>query len=84
MDSLSEATFGLIRQLKRQYTVTSEADYNNILNGRSPEYALQWGHYTNALHWPKGHNYYLGNNLNINDNKKPREILSQKLCNCWN
>ena len=68
-----------MRNLCRQYGITSDADFINVSNGRCPEYALTWDYDTNSLYWPKGHDYYLGNNLDINDNKELREILSNKI-----
>ena len=49
-------------------------------NGRCPNYALTWGQYANSKHWPEGHDYFMGNGKNINDDTQQlREILSEKL-----
>jgi 5'(3')-deoxyribonucleotidase len=64
----------------RQYTVLSNEDTNNIKNGRCPNYALWWSKENNN-HWPFGHDYFVGNGFNINndDHKELRLILSEKL-----
>jgi hypothetical protein len=64
----------------RQYTITNNEDILNLLNGRCPDYALNWRE-LNSLHWPQGHDYYLGNKNNINDKMELREILSDRLMN---
>lgn len=67
-----------IRTILRQYSITTEADSYNIKNGRCPEYALNWDIQSNERHWPPGHDYFLGNGENINDNQELRRILSKK------
>ena len=64
----------------RQYSITNNEDIVNILNGRCPDYALDWNE-TNLFHWPNGHDYYLGNKSNetISSNMELREILSERL-----
>lgn len=63
----------------RQYTITNNEDILNLLNGRCPDYALNWNE-LNSLHWPKGHDYYLGNKNKVH-NLELREILSERLMN---
>ncbi len=63
----------------RQYTITSIEDSINITNGRCPNYALSWSKNDQKLHWPDGHDYFMGNGLNIVDYQELREILSKKL-----
>lgn len=63
----------------RQYSITSANDAAAIEHGRCPSYAVNWPLSENRLHWPQGHDYYLGNGKNITDNKELREILSKKL-----
>jgi hypothetical protein len=46
----------------RSYTLTNNEDYEHVQNGRCPTYALCWSHESNKVHWPKGHNYLIGNN----------------------
>jgi 5'(3')-deoxyribonucleotidase len=63
----------------RQYSITCEIDANNIKNNRCPDYALNWSHNYNKLYWRNGHDYFLGNGINVTDNAELREILSEKL-----
>ena len=66
-------------QTYRSYSITHEEDEQHIKNGRCPNYALNWGQNNNAPHWPSGHNYYMGNGENIDDESKiMREILSKR------
>jgi hypothetical protein len=66
--------------LTRQYSADDTNSLPNIHNGRCPEYALYWSHEQNKQHWPPGHDYYLGNNQNLNkQTEKIRRILSKKL-----
>jgi hypothetical protein len=71
---VNQATVGL-----RQYTLSSSIDTDNVTNNRCPEYALSWSHNDNEPHWPKGHDYFLGNGHDITDNLELRQILSEKL-----
>ena len=75
LPSIAEAS----SKFYRQYSITSANDAEAIENGRCPSYAVNWPLAENRLHWPQGHDYYLGNGENINDNKELREILSKKL-----
>ena len=61
--------------LYRSYSLNSREDEDNINNGRCPDYALNWGDFNNP-HWSKGHDYYIGNSLNM---KKEKEELRKKL-----
>jgi hypothetical protein len=62
----------------RSYTLTCDDDDQHVINGRCPNYALTW--LENGLHWPKDHDYFIGNGLEITDGTKElREILSQRL-----
>ena len=64
----------------RNYSITSENDYEHTMNGRAPHYALNWSHNDHKKHWPEGHDYFMGNGKNINDGTiHLREILSNKL-----
>ena len=45
------------RMIKRQYTLTCEDDFTNILNGLCPDYALQWSNEENAKYWPPNHDF---------------------------
>lgn len=63
----------------RQYSITNDSDSNNVDNNRCPNYALSWNHSDNKHHWRPGHDYFLGNGLNIEDNEELRKILSEKL-----
>jgi hypothetical protein len=62
----------------RQYSITTNKDIENINNGRCPDYALLWNNNLNVKHWPKGHDYFIGNGKDINNNEL-RKILSEKL-----
>jgi hypothetical protein len=77
LPSIAEAS----SKFYRQYSITSSNDANAIENGRCPAYAVNWPLSENQLHWPQGHDYYIGNGENINDNRELREILSKKLAN---
>lgn len=44
----------------RSYTITCNEDEWNILNGRCPNYAINWNNNVNQLHWPKNHDYING------------------------
>lgn len=67
-------------QIYRNYTITNQDDDQHIANGRCPNYALTWSE--NRLHWPAGHDYFIGNGSEIIDGTKElREILSQRLAN---
>ena len=72
----------MLRETKnyRNYSITHEQDEEHVKNGRCPNYALDWQGISNALHWPIGHDYYMGNGKNIHDETKVlREILSKRL-----
>lgn len=70
------------RQNYRSYSIADEEDYEHIKNGRCPSYALVWKTDYNIIHWPPGHNYFIGNGENINDGTKElREVLSQRMAN---
>jgi len=65
---------------RRNYTITKDSDIEDIINGRCPSYSLTWDILDHKPCWPKGHNYFIGNGLNISDDSKIlREILSKKL-----
>lgn len=67
----------------RNYSLSNESDYKHTINGRCPNYALNWPHFDNNKHWPPGHNYFIGNNIFQDDEdvalRNLREILSKKL-----
>ena len=66
----------------RSYSITNESDYQHTSNGRCPNYALAWSITDNNYHWPEGHDYFMGNGTNLDDETKElREILSQRLAN---
>lgn len=67
---------------KRNYSITNINDEDHTINGRCPNYALIWSVDENYAHWPKGHDYFIGNGSTINDGTKElREILSERLEN---
>ena len=45
---------------KRSYTIFSQRDQWNILNGRCPDYALKWEPEMNAQFWPSQHDFIHG------------------------
>ena len=45
------------QKLYRQYTLTGEKDYADVLNGLCPEYALSWRDDLNARFWPPNHDF---------------------------
>ena len=69
-----------IQKIKRSYTMTNPDDETHTLNGRCPNYALLWNSNQNKVHWPNGHDYFIGNGTYINDGTEElREILSNRL-----
>jgi hypothetical protein len=69
-----------LQRITRSYTMTNLNDESHTINGRCPNYALLWDIKHNIVHWPKGHDYYIGNGCNINDESRElREILSERL-----
>lgn len=71
-----------LKEGKRSYTITNELDDIHTTNGRCPNYALTWNELDNRKYWPEGHDYFMGNGNNINDETKVlREILSKRLLN---
>lgn len=63
----------------RNYTLPTIEDEIHVSNGRCPTYALFWGE-PNNKHWPEGHDYFIGNGININDGSRDlREILKKSL-----
>lgn len=69
-------------KITRSYTITNINDEEHNNNGRCPNYALSWENKNNNIHWPNGHDYYLGNGADINDGTRElREILSERLRN---
>jgi hypothetical protein len=68
----------MYKNINRSYTVSDSLDDEHIINGRCPNYALNWGE-KNKHHWSIGHDYFIGNGMNINDGTKElREILSKR------
>lgn len=64
----------------RSYSIPSEQDNQDIVNGRCPSYALAWPHESNRRHWSAGHDYFLGNGQPVADGTQEiREILSRRL-----
>ena len=63
----------------RQYSISDSSDSDNIKNERCPEYALNWNQNSNQHYWEPGHDYFMGNGINITDNEELRKILSEKL-----
>lgn len=69
-------------RLTRSYSITNDSDRLNTTNGRCPDYALTWESNDHSHHWPLGHDYYLGNGQNLdNETHELREILSRRLVN---
>lgn len=63
-------------KLHRQYTICCEEDYDNILYGFCPEYALAWDHETNKKYWDEGHDYLAGwSNEDIDNSNKNIKYL---------
>jgi len=68
--------------LVRNYSLSDIQDTEHVNNGRCPTYSLTWEEAQHRLHWPKGHDYFMGNGNNINDGTLHlREILSKRLKN---
>lgn len=69
-----------IIKVSRNYSILNESDENNTSNGRCPDYSLSWPHQAQINHWPIGHDYFIGNGENIdNQTQELREILSKRL-----
>ena len=65
---------------KRSYSITSDSDESHVVNGRCPNYALSWSSRENCLHWKETHDYFIGNDENIDDGTREiRLILSDRL-----
>jgi len=47
-------------KLLRTYTIISPNDEYNILNGKCPNYALNWGIKRNLDYWVEGHDFING------------------------
>jgi hypothetical protein len=47
-------------KLLRTYTIISPNDEYNILNGKCPNYALNWGIKRNLDYWVEGHDFISG------------------------
>lgn len=64
----------------RSYSITNSSDEDHTSNGRCPNYALLWDTTQNNVHWPTGHDYFVGNGSDIIDGtREMREILSERL-----
>jgi len=64
----------------RSYSITSDNDESHVINGRCPNYALTWNSRENYLHWKDSHDYFIGNDENIQDGTREiRLILSDRL-----
>lgn len=59
---------------KKEYTITSEKDRQDIENGRCPDYALYWPEETNNQYWPPSHNYYKGFKEDHKDDKEEHKL----------
>jgi 5'(3')-deoxyribonucleotidase len=67
-------------KVSRNYSILNDCDENNTSNGRCPDYALTWPHHAQIDHWPKDHDYFIGNGQNMNnETQELREILSARL-----
>ena len=67
-------------QNHRSYSITHKNDQQHIVNGRCPNYALNWELSQNRQHWPTDHDYFMGNGSEINDGTKElREVLSKRI-----
>uniref|UniRef100_A0A6C0IFI4 Uncharacterized protein n=1 Tax=viral metagenome TaxID=1070528 RepID=A0A6C0IFI4_9ZZZZ len=71
MDLISRTIFN-IPSFKKEYTITSEKDRQDIENGRCPDYALYWPEETNNQYWPPTHNYYKG----FKEESNPKEDVN--------
>ena len=47
-------------KLIKTYTINSPIDEFNIVNGKCPNYALNWGIKKNLLYWSEGHDFISG------------------------
>lgn len=66
----------------RSYSITNKSDEEHVMNGRCPNYALIWSVSENRNHWPRDHDYFIGNGSEIPNEdrtKELREILSERL-----
>lgn len=68
------------RIITRSYSISSDSDNQHVLNGRCPNYALTWTLVDNTPHWENGHEYFIGNGLDITDETKEiRSLLSRRI-----
>jgi len=72
-----------ITVLKRNYSIMNPNDETHILNGRCPNYALTWDVKSQAEYWEQDHDYYIGNNTQMEreSTKEIRALLSFRLNN---
>lgn len=47
-------------KLIKTYTINNPIDEFNIINGKCPNYALNWGIKKNLLYWSEGHDFISG------------------------
>jgi hypothetical protein len=47
-------------KLIKTYTIITPIDEYNIINGKCPNYALNWGIKRNLLYWSEGHDFISG------------------------
>jgi len=47
-------------KLIKTYTINTPIDEFNIINGKCPNYALNWGIKRNLLYWSEGHDFITG------------------------
>lgn len=67
-------------KVSRNYSILNDSDETNTSNGRCPDYSLSWPHYAQIDHWPKDHDYFIGNGQNMdNETLNLRQILSARL-----
>ena len=61
---------GRTNKIYRSYTISSEEDFENLLNGKCPNYALDWGLEYNKSYWKPGHDFIMGSSNQKVYNKK--------------
>ena len=63
-------------KLLRTYTISCPMDEYNILNGKCPNYALNWGIKRNLDYWVEGHDFISGK-YNLNKDYKKGFTLDE-------
>ena len=70
MEIVKNNSNGRTKKIYRSYTISSEEDFENLLNGKCPNYALDWGFEYNKSYWKPGHDFITGSKSSFYNKKK--------------